>query len=347
MHKTLFRVSLAAVWLIAASEPATSQETFTISSVVPPTHHISSRMIMPWAKQIESGTEGRVKFRLLPKAVTGPRQQLDAVRDGLADVSFVAHGWTAGRFVLTQAAEFPFLGDNAMATALAYQRIHDRHFAKVGEHKRQGVMGLSVWTHGPAHIYTARKAINRLEDFQGLKIRVSPSTWANKLARALQISAVIQPAPQSYELLSSGVVDGIFFPHDGICLYRLETLLKHNTLVPGGLYNISFALIMNPDKFGRLSSHDQKIVLAASGETFARRSGQSWDVADAKCVGKMTAAGVRMQTASADLLARIKQATRQAEQDWIDQVKSMGVDGAAVMRELRAEVKKIEAESKK
>jgi TRAP-type mannitol/chloroaromatic compound transport system substrate-binding protein len=38
---------------------------------------------------------------------------MDAVKNGLADISFTVHGYTPGRFVLTQMAEVPFLGDKA------------------------------------------------------------------------------------------------------------------------------------------------------------------------------------------------------------------------------------------
>ena len=121
------------------------------------------------ARTFEQATQGRVKCNLLPKAVVAATQTLDAVRDGLADLSFIVHGYTPGRFALTDVAEFPFLGDTSEAVSLAYQRIHDRMLAKYDEHKGLHVLG--VFTHGPGQIYNTKRPINSLGDPEGLKIR--------------------------------------------------------------------------------------------------------------------------------------------------------------------------------
>jgi len=51
-------------------------------------------------------------YRDFPGVFTDEKQAngLDG-KNGLADVSFTVHGYTPGRFVYTQMAEFPFLGD--------------------------------------------------------------------------------------------------------------------------------------------------------------------------------------------------------------------------------------------
>jgi TRAP-type C4-dicarboxylate transport system substrate-binding protein len=92
------------------------------------------------------------------------------VRDGLADVSFTVDGYTPGRFVFTQVAEFPFLGDSSTATSVAYQRIYDRYFAPLGEHR--GVKVLAVFVHGPGSPNT-RRPIRQLSDMHELKFRLA------------------------------------------------------------------------------------------------------------------------------------------------------------------------------
>ena len=69
-----------------------------------------------------------------PTVVAAP-QTLDAVKDGLADLSFIVHGYTPGRFVATDVAEFPFLADTSEVNSVAYQRVHDKLLAKQDEHK--------------------------------------------------------------------------------------------------------------------------------------------------------------------------------------------------------------------
>ena len=77
--------SLAAALLAGAIAwtPSQAQTTLTISSWLPPSHIITKDMLMGWAKEVETATQGRVKSRLLPKAVASPPGAFAAARDGL------------------------------------------------------------------------------------------------------------------------------------------------------------------------------------------------------------------------------------------------------------------------
>jgi hypothetical protein len=61
---------------------------------------------------------------------------MDAVKNGLADVSYTVHGYTPGRFVLTQMAEVPFLGDKAEPLSVAFHRIASKHPEFDAEHQK-------------------------------------------------------------------------------------------------------------------------------------------------------------------------------------------------------------------
>ena len=128
---------------------ASAQVTLTTSSWVPPTHALTVTQA-DWCAQVTEATAGRVRCNALAKPVTAPPGTFDAVRDGLTDVSFSVHGYTPGRYVLTQVAELPFLGDSSESTSVAYQRIYERHLSKLGEHK--GMRVITVFTHGPGMI---------------------------------------------------------------------------------------------------------------------------------------------------------------------------------------------------
>jgi TRAP-type C4-dicarboxylate transport system substrate-binding protein len=125
--------ALAAACVAAA--PATAQTELTVSLWIPPTHMIARDIIMPWAADVEQATGGRVKFKLLPKAVANPIQHFDAVRDGLADVGFISHSYTPQRFQLTRIGVLPFSGDNALSNSVALWRVYDRYLAGANEHR--------------------------------------------------------------------------------------------------------------------------------------------------------------------------------------------------------------------
>jgi len=334
---SLLAAAIAALLSIA---PAQAQTTMTASSWVPPGHPLTANILVPWTKEVEAATQGRVKFNVLPKAPVAAPQTFDAVKDGVVDVSFTVQGYTPGRFVLTKMAEFGFLGDSAETTSVAYERIYKKHLAKYEEHK--GVKVISVFTHGPGEMYSVSKPITSLADLQGMKIRVGGGI-VNDYTKALGASPLLKPANEAYQMLQSGVADGIFFPAESIQGFKLTGLIKQATFVPGGLYNTSFVMMMNEAKYNALSQADRDAIEKVSGEHFARLAGKAWDKADAAGVEAMKAAGINIQTASPAFVAEIKSRVDPIETAWYAEVKPKGVDGAALMKEFRAEIAKVAA----
>ena len=327
---------LAAASLLAAGTAA-AQGTLTLSSWLPP-QHAATRALVEWAGAVEKASNGRLKHNLLAKAVSSPPATFDAIRDGLADVSWTVDGYTPGRFVLTRVAEFPFMGETAEVNSVAYQRIHDRHLAKANEH--QGVRVLAVFAQGPTGIYTTKKAVKSADDLQGLKFRVGGGTVA-ELAKLLGVNAVLRPASESYELLSGGIVDGHFSGLDAISAYKLEKVIKHYTQFPGGLYNQSFTIFMNPAAYEKLSKADKAAVDSASGERLARIMGRQWNVAED--AGRKTIKDNNVQVVDADkaFLDVVTQKSRVLEESWYQQASQKGVDGRKALADLREEVRKL------
>lgn len=336
--KRLAAAVIAATGLLVAV-PAAAQTTLTLSSWVPPQHLLTQAML-EWAGEVEKASNGRIKYTLLPKAVAAPPGTFDAVRDGLADVSFSVDGYTPGRFVLTRIAEFPELGETSTTISVAYERISQRYFTKANEHK--GVKVLTVFTHGPGEIYNTKRPIKTLDDLKGLKIRVGGG-MINELAKNLGVDALLKPAPQSYEILSTGVADGVFFPAESVASFKLEKLIKYATLVPGGLYNTSFAFIMNPAAYNKLSAADKKVIDELSGEKLARLIGKHWDRGDQIGRAALKANNVPTITADAAFLTALRTKIGPLEQDWYKLAAQKGVDGKKVLADFRAEIKKVEA----
>ena len=331
----IIRIALAVAAALTAGIAA-AQVTLNASSWVSPAHPITANMLTPLCADFEKATSGRVKCNILPKAPVGPFQTVDGVKDGLMDLSFIVHGYTPGRFALSDAPEFPFMGDTSTVTSVAYQRIFERMLAKADEHKE--LVLLSVFTHGPGQMYNTKRPINSLRDLEGLKIRIGGGL-VNDITKALGAVPMLKPAPESYELLSSGVADGVFFPKESPASFKLVPLIKHITYVPGGLYNVSFAWIANPAKWRQISEADRREIQPLLGEALALRSGKAWDAADAKGESAVREAKIPIVVAGPQLMAEIKSRTDPLEKEWIEKkAKLKGVDGEAVLKALRAEI---------
>jgi len=255
------------------------------------------------------------------------------------DVSYVTASYTPARHTLPLMAELPGAGETALINSVAYSRIYWKHFDKVGEYK--GVKQLGVFTHGPGQMFTKRPVAG-INDIQGLKIRTGGGI-AEAVAKALGTSPFVKPAPESYELLQSGVADGVFFPLESIISFKLDTVLEQATLFPGGMYSSAFGFFMNEDKWNKIPKEDQAIIEKLSGEHIARLAGASWDEADKKGLEALKKSGVKIVNANPAFVAEVQKRSAPIVDDWIKKASAKGVDAARILAEFREELKKVAA----
>ncbi|MSQ72406.1 MAG: TRAP transporter substrate-binding protein [Betaproteobacteria bacterium] len=334
-----FTAALIAAGIVALFPlPAAAQTELTMSLWIPSVAPFVQQAMLPWARQVEQATGNRVVVRNTAKAVASAPGHLDAVRDGLADVTFMVHGYTPGRFVLTKLAEMPFLGDNAVATSVAYNRIHNALLARADEHR--GVKALAVFTHGPGAMYSTARPMTKLEDLAGMKMRTGGGI-VNDLGNALGVAGLMKPPSDVYEMMSSGVADGTFFARESILTFKIAPLVKHALFVPGGLFNTSFALIMNEERFNKLSAADQAAIMSVSGENFARLAGASFEESDAKGVALLRQANATLTTASPAFTEQLRKATQPVFDAWVNLAAAKGIDGREAAAALRAEAAKV------
>ena len=334
MKKTL--LSLAALTLAGMAQ---AQTVLTASSWVPPTHGLTVAQ-KEWCDALASKTSNRVRCNILPRAVTPAPGTFDAVKNGLVDVSFTVHGYTPGRFVLTQMAEFPFLGDRAEPISVAFNRVASKHPEFIAEH--QGVKVLSFFTHGPGIVFNTKKPIVRVEDLSGLKFRVGGG-MVNEISKQLDMNVTLKPAPDSYELLSSGVMDGTLFPAESTDSFKIDKIIKHATQFPGGLYNTSFVFMMNPAKYNALSAEDKKIVDELSGEYAARLFGKAWDRVDEIALTNMQKNGVKVIKADNALISAVTVRVSKLERDWAQAAAAKGLKNpSGVLSDFRSEITKLQ-----
>lgn len=318
---------------------AAAQTVLTVSSWLPPTHALSETQ-KAWCDQLEAKTSGKARCNILPRGVAAPPATFDAVRNGLADLSYTVHGYTPGRFVTTQMAEFPFLGDSAEPVSVAFQRAYARTPAMQEEHR--GVKVIAVFTHGPGIVFNTKRPVRTADDLTGLKWRVGGG-MVNELTKVMGMNATLKPAPESYELLSTGVMDGTLFPAESVESFKIEKVIKHATTFPGGLYNTSFVFMMNQAKYDALPADVKKVVDELSGEHAARMFGQSWDRVDRRGHAFMQANGVQTIKADPSLVKVVTEKSAPLVDRWAAAAEAKGMkDPKKALADFRAEIKKLQ-----
>lgn len=301
----------------------------------------SNAATFEWGRQIEAATEGRVRIDFLASPPGSPVSFYDLISEGVIDAGYYAPGITQGRFVLHEAAEFPFLGASAEANSAAYWRTYQEHFAAAQEHG--GVVVVTVVTHGPGMLHNSRRAVTRAGDIAGLKLRV-PGATIGQLSDTLGATAMFVPFTEVTQVISSGIADGLFVPYNAVRDLSLGRYLRHTTHVPGGLYNLVFHYAINRDTWESISEADRAAIMAVSGEAGARLIGRAWDNGDRLGRAYVEAEGVTITEMGPEFQAEIAAAFEPMRADWVARAGALGVDAEAALAFLRAEVARLNAE---
>ncbi len=338
MKKCRLALILTSIYLLmlVLSSPVMAQQ-LNFSSWLPPSHPIVADMMIPWMENVKKATDGRVDIKLLAKGIGHPKSYFDGVKNGIADVGYTCNNYTPGRFVASEGVEIPFLGDTSESMSVAYWKTYEKYFVKANEYRGVKLLGLMV--HGPGQIHNSKKPINSIADLKGMKFRISGGI-AGAVSKNLGIVGLQASATKNYEFLSRGVADGTLLPLESIKSFNLMKLTPYTTLVPGGLYNVSFYLVMNQRTFDGFSAADQKTIMAESGIAFAKLAGKAWDAADQVGLDAMKTNGNKIQTASPAFIKEIKQATSAIEADWVARADAKGVKGKKALKYYRKQIAK-------
>lgn len=334
---------MAGAGLLALGGQALAQTKLVVSSWVPPNHHVT-RNIAAWCADVSAATANRVTCDMLAKPVAPPPKSADAVRDGLADVTFVIDGYLPSPPVLSGISGVPFppaetTGESA---SVALQRIHNKYFAKYSE--LRGLKVLAVWSGSPNNFSTAGKPINSLKDLEGMKIQAG-SRDAVELVKLLGAVPVAKPVSESYEMMSTGIVDGLLTPLEGVKSFRLEKFVKVSRRTPVILASLS--MIMNQKVWDAISPQDQAAIEKVSGERLSRAFGKGFDAVDAESIALLKTAGVEVTPLPAAVIQAMKAKAQPMETAWIEAAKKRGLTNAAeVLAEYRNEIVKVARESK-
>ena len=336
-----FDLSIAATAVVGFGGPlgavAEAPAIIKLETYAGPRHAMNAFGWPEWIKQAEAASGGALKFDMSYPPID-PRALYDRVRNGIADMAWITHGYTTGRFVLPEIIELPGNDGNASVMSRALWHVHTKHFAKFGEYK--GVHVMTLFTHGPGMIHS-RKPINALGDFTGLKIR-SGGGVQSQIASHLGIVTVSAPATKAHELLSQGVADGVFFSLETITSFNLGDIVKYSYSMPGGLFTASFAVIMNKRKYDSLSPAQRAALEKVSGEPMAALMGKTWDDADKVSAAALAKSNNTVAPFAPALADEIRKKLVDIEADWIKRAKAEGLaDPAAVLKEMRDDIAKM------
>jgi TRAP-type C4-dicarboxylate transport system substrate-binding protein len=242
------------------------------SNFFPPTH-IQGKLGDSWAKEIEKRTNGKVKITYYPGGalLKGPKMY-DGVLKGISDIGMAVFGYSRGVFPAMEAMDLPMGYPNGKAATAIINEFYNHFMPK--ELNKVKVMYLHA--HGPGLLHS-KKAVNKLEDLKGLKIR--SYGFNAKVAKALGGVPVAMSQGGVYEALQKGVVDATLSPMEVLKGWKQGEVIKYTIECYSIGYTAGMYVVMNLDKWNALPKDVQKVIMDVNKEWIPKH-GQGWDDSD-------------------------------------------------------------------
>lgn len=338
MKARLCTISLAAAAVCAAlSAPASAQTiNLKLHHFLPPKAPAHTKMLAPWAQDVEKSSGGKVKIELFPSMALGgkPPELINQVRDGVVDIVWTVNGYTAGLFPRSEVFELPFVHtNNATATNLAMREMF-LNGAIAQDFESVKVMFLHV--HAGQAIHMAEKEVHTPDDLKGMKMRIPTRTGA-WIIEALGAAPASMPVPALPQALSKKVVDGAFIPWEIIPPLKLQDVTKVQVEGPNRVRfgTTTFQVSMNPGTWAKLPRDVQKAFEANNGEARWRAVGKVWTDSEAGGIAVAKKAGNKHIQLTAAQLGMFKAKLEPVVDRWIAEVDSKGIDGKALVDQAR------------
>jgi TRAP-type C4-dicarboxylate transport system substrate-binding protein len=272
------KLALAVTTLSLCATAVAQTVTLKVHHHLPAGSAAQTMFIKPWCDKIAQESGDKLKCQIYPSMQLGgtPPQLFDQVKDGLADVTWVLPGYTAGRFPLTEVFELPFMMQNPEATSKALWDYVNQNPGVAAEFKDVKLLALHV--HGDGVFHMTGKPVKTLADLKGTKLR-APTRQTNKLLAALGATPVAMPVPQVSEALSKSVIDGALVPYEVVPSVKIQELAKfHSETDPSepAIYTSTFVFAMNKAKYDSLSPELKKVIDANSGVALSGLIGKTF-----------------------------------------------------------------------
>lgn len=328
LMKTLTAALLAAT---ALAPLAASAKDLKLADFQPPTHFVLEEGYKPFADTIAEKTGGEVTVTVYMggELGPGPAEQYSRVVESVTDIAFSLPGYTASNFPLTLLSELPGVIDPATGT----ERFQAASDLLAEEYRR--VVLLALWNNAPNLLMTASKPVNSLADVKGLKLRV-PSRNAGLVISAWGGTPVSMPAPEVYNAMQTGVIDGAMIDATALGAFKLDEVTNHITI--GMDTTISnFFVIMNRDSFDGLTEEQQQIVQEA-GKQLALDGNKAWMSRAESSVARFAQMpGKEVITLTPEAAAEFNAASAPVVDQVVAEVDGQGLPGSAYVAALKGE----------
>ena len=214
-----------------------------------------------FADEVEKASGGKMKIRAIGAAALGSDVQMQQALIGGAQEMMV--GSTATLVGITKEMaiwDTPFLFNNTKeADAVLDGPVGQKVMDKLQE---KGLVGLVYWENGFRNLTNNKRAVTKLEDMEGIKLRVMQNTVFIDSFKTLGANAVPLPFSELFTALETKTVDGQENPFNTILSSKFYEVQKYLT-VTNHVYS-PWIVLVSKKYWDGLSKDEQKVLLDAA-----------------------------------------------------------------------------------
>jgi TRAP-type C4-dicarboxylate transport system substrate-binding protein len=237
----------------------------TVSLFVPP-HNPATVLLTRLGGELAERSGGALSLRVCHSEELGrTAAHYELACEGAADISYMIHSATPGRFPLTELAHLPPLGSAAAATS-ALQRALPRRLAQ--EHAGVHVLFLAANTPMAIHSVAPLRSLAELE---GKRVGHTGRVVAQTMRALGAVPVTVMPL-QIRDALLAGTIDATSMTYEAALVTRLAGAVRYSLELNAN--TLTFALVMNERRYRELSPElrqavDEVLGASAGGELAA------------------------------------------------------------------------------
>ena len=332
-------MALAGMTGMAAAQAQTFE--LKLSHYLPPNHTINVEL-MRWAAHLEKQSNGRLKISVYSSGQMGPiTRQFDLARTGVADMAFLLHGATPGRFPLTELSNLPYVfnpqAGNVMKKQLSNAQSSAILTAMTDQLAREhaGTKILYLLATPTVGLFFNKDTVRKPVDMKGMRIRHNGPVASKMIEQWGATPAAVAPVELA-DALEKGTVQGMTFNYEALQAFQLGPVVQHVTEL--NAYAASFALVMNEKKYESLPADLRKLIDDNSGIEAGRRVGGKYDEAEAAGRAYAIANKTTIVVPTAAEQQAFKEPLMPLVQQVVDAAQARGLPAQALYDDLRARV---------
>ena len=276
-------------------------------------------------------TNGQVTFQHYPAEQLGKAKDMAQLTvAGVADVSYIVPSYSSEKYPLTAVAELPEYFETECQDGWPSTRSRTMAGSgtrEFGPNQLRPLVTIAL----PAYqiqLATSR-VVKTAKDLEGLKIRTTGGAM-DLMMRAIGGVPVRMAAPEIYESLTRGTLDGLIFSYQSSVSYDFGKILKSGT--EGLNFGTAiFTYSIGETKFKSLPENVRRALVEA-GEQTTREGCKRFEDGEKTAAEKIKSQGMKVIEFGPEDRKVFDAAFKNVAEDWVKDIDKRGKPGTEVFR---------------